>query len=556
MKSIRVFLTVPRPPSARRAIAVVSSAGYETVNLNYLARRADSFQVVTTPAAALHSKLLRAARLRREEGAASLALAQEVAHDAMESGDVSVYCQALALQGQLLLIYGDLDQAFALAARIDTVSHGSVDACVTVAVEVFHAQLAFLLGSYRDAIVRATRAIASADANGDATLRAKARNETCFVLGSLDAPSVPELVAQRLALSQQNGDRWEEAMVHNDRACMAMARGAVDDALVEIALAEKLAATVEGPTLLLDSIIGTSRAEVLLADGRQTEATASVLAVLEALECSATPHPYLLGMAAGVAVRVLTAEGRIDDAKALGYTAVHRLGESMPLSRSAILATIADALGEAGRTDEAYAALSASVVLERGATRQFAELQRDLEQAVADHRDARVEADSLRDEADRDWLTGLHNRRYLARLPLAGAETVGIVLVDLDNFKPVNDTYGHDVGDRVLIRVTQLLGAAARADDTVVRLGGDEFVVVMIGADRGQAFACAHRLQMMLAEESWEFVGPSVSVGASVGYTSGPGSTPIDELLIEADRYLYDVKRSGRGQIAGTAHSD
>ncbi len=508
-----------------------------------------------TPANGLSSKLNRARELRREEGAASLVLAREVARDAADAGDVVTNCRALALQGKLLLTHGALNEAITVAARIDAAPGEGTHPSVAVAVGVFHAQLAFMLGSYREAIVHATQAIATSDASGDATLRAAARNETCFVLGSLEAPSLPELVAQRLMLSRETGDRWEEAMVHNDMACMALEREAVEEALLEISRAEELAATVAGPTLVLDSVIGTTRAEVLLARGQCSDATTGVCEVLDQLECSIVAHPYVLGMAGGVAVRALAAEGRVDDANALGWKTIEHLGEAMPLSRSAILATIADSLGAAGRSAEAYEALSASIVIERNASRQFAGLQHELEQAIADHRDARVEADSLRDEADRDWLTGLHNRRYLARLPIATAAAVGIVLVDLDNFKEVNDEYGHDVGDRVLVRVSQLLGAAARADDAVVRLGGDEFVVVMIGADRHHAFACAHRLQMMLAEESWEFIGPAVSIGASVGYTAGPGSTPIAELLIEADRYLYDVKRSGRGQIAGAVHS-
>jgi diguanylate cyclase (GGDEF)-like protein len=456
----------------------------------------------------------------------------------------------------MFLAQGALQQACTTATRLEVTSPESDNAFVVVAIATFRAQLAFFLGSYRDAIQHATAAIAAADASADATLRAAARSGTCFVLGNLAAPCMPDVIAQRLALSKLSGDRWEEAVTHNDLASLHLDRGEVAQALAEIERAEALAASVEEPTLALNSVIRATRAQALLSDGRYAEATECALTTVRNLERSGTPHPYLLGMASVIAVQALAAEGRIDEATVEGHRGVERLGEFLPLARSAILASLADTLRQSGRTDEAYDALSESVALERRAARQFAALQHDLSQAVAAHALTRIEAEHLRDEADRDWLTGLHNRRYLARLPLHEARTVGIALVDLDNFKLVNDTHGHEVGDRVLVRIAQLLVAAARADDVVVRLGGDEFVVVMVGADREHAFACAHRLHTMLSEESWESVAPHITVGASVGFAAGPGSRGIDELIGIADRYLYGVKQSGRGRVSGaTQHA-
>ena len=499
----------------------------------------------------LQTTLSHAHRLGREASMDALVLARQVEHEAAELGDPVSYVRALALQGKLLLAQGALQEACTTATRLEVASPESDNAFVVVAIATFQAQLAFFLGSYRDAIKHATAAIAAADASEDATLRAAARGGTCFVLGNLEAPCVPDVIAQRLMLSKQSGDRWEEAVTHNDLASLYLDQGDVVQALAEIERAEALAATVEGPTLALNSVIGATRAQALLADGRHAEATECAVTTVRHLERSSTPHPYLLGMASVVAVQALAAEGRIDEAISEGRRGVERLGEFLPLARSAILASLADTLRQSGRTEEAYDALAESVALERRAARQFAALQHDLSHAVAAHAVTRIEAEHLRDEADRDWLTGLHNRRYLARLPLHDATTVGIALVDLDNFKFVNDSYGHEVGDRLLVRIAQLLVVAARADDVVVRLGGDEFVVVMLGADRAHAFACADRLQTMLSEESWESVVPHIRVGASVGYAAGPGSRGIDELIGIADRYLYEVKQSRQGWISG-----
>src|SRR5204862_7454746 len=94
----------------------------------------------------------------------------------------------------------------------------------------------------------------------------------------------------------------------------------------------------------------------------------------------------------------------------------------------------------------------------------------------------------LREQADRDWLTGLHNRRYLARVVDAAATAgkgapVGVAVLDLDHFKQINDRFGHEVGDQVLVRVAALLRGVLRVTDEVARTGGEEFVILMPDTD-------------------------------------------------------------------------
>src|SRR5215204_4289043 len=129
--------------------------------------------------------------------------------------------------------------------------------------------------------------------------------------------------------------------------------------------------------------------------------------------------------------------------------------DRVPQARSMILGTIAATLRDAGRAEHAYDVLLRCVEVERAAMRELSELQLGLERA-------RIEMELLRDQAERDPLTGLHNRRHLQRAhDVAGP--VGLAALDLDHFKAVNDRFGHEVGDRVLVRVAELLREQVRS---------------------------------------------------------------------------------------------
>ncbi len=164
-----------------------------------------------------------------------------------------------------------------------------------------------------------------------------------------------------------------------------------------------------------------------------------------------------------------------------------------------------------------------------------------------------------------DPLTGLPNRtlmndrlvELLAEHPLrrdsdsSGSDPgVGLLFIDLDGFKRVNDTRGHLVGDELLIMVARRLVGVVRPQDTVARIGGDEFVVVVPSAQRGEVVAIGERI---VEEFRQSFVlGDEVirSVTASVGITVVPPGSESDEVLRQADSAMYHAKRSGRDQIA------
>ena len=158
----------------------------------------------------------------------------------------------------------------------------------------------------------------------------------------------------------------------------------------------------------------------------------------------------------------------------------------------------------------------------------------------------RRQARDLELAARRDPLTGLPNRRALDELALDADAPLGVLYVDLDGFKPVNDEHGHGTGDLVLQVVAARLAGAVRADDVVARMGGDEFGIVCPGADRAEVATLAARLIATVAEPI-EVDGARVVVGCSIGAEVGPGS--VAALLAAADHALYAAKDAGRGTL-------
>jgi diguanylate cyclase (GGDEF)-like protein/PAS domain S-box-containing protein len=159
--------------------------------------------------------------------------------------------------------------------------------------------------------------------------------------------------------------------------------------------------------------------------------------------------------------------------------------------------------------------------------------------------DARVLQDRLRYEATHDALTGLANRVLFGRR-LAAEVPGGVALlhIDLDGFKPINDTHGHHAGDVVLVRVAERLIAALPAGAVAARLGGDEFAALLPGAGSEAAERAAERFRAALAEPI-EVDGRRLAVGASIGVVAGTGGDP-EALLREADEAMYRVKHAAR----------
>ncbi len=158
---------------------------------------------------------------------------------------------------------------------------------------------------------------------------------------------------------------------------------------------------------------------------------------------------------------------------------------------------------------------------------------------------------NIRTEASTDPLTGLGNRRLLYFERRRHSETksrIGIALIDINNLKTVNDTYGHKAGDALIKGVATLLSGVTRAEDTVVRMGGDEFLIIARGASNDRLNALKRRLRHLVAS-SCISVAPNktISIGIAIGLASLPDDTEDwEELLSIADAKMYVDKQRQR----------
>ncbi|WP_432542567.1 GGDEF domain-containing protein [Kineococcus sp. SYSU DK002] len=185
-------------------------------------------------------------------------------------------------------------------------------------------------------------------------------------------------------------------------------------------------------------------------------------------------------------------------------------------------------------------------------------LRRRLDATVEQLTAARDRADHL---AGHDPLTGLLNRRGLraaltatsADGTAAGLGPTGAVLLDVDHFKSVNDTLGHDVGDAVLARVAAVLTATVRPTDLLARIGGEEFLLIATTSDLAEVADLGERLRAAVAADGGY---PPVTVSAGVAFCPPGTAVPclVEELQTRADELLYRAKSTGRNRVCVQPH--
>jgi diguanylate cyclase (GGDEF)-like protein len=175
----------------------------------------------------------------------------------------------------------------------------------------------------------------------------------------------------------------------------------------------------------------------------------------------------------------------------------------------------------------------------------------DISELAVDHRRLRHQRDMARSASYTDELTGLSNRRYLmeqlqARLGEHKASQLTLVLLDLDRFKSINDTHGHDTGDVVLRHFAGLLQAHTRRDDLSGRMGGEEFLLVIRDATTEQSLGQVQALLQAVRTSVPLADLPGLGVTVSAGLAPArPGDT-VRQLLSRADEALYAAKAAGR----------
>ncbi len=171
--------------------------------------------------------------------------------------------------------------------------------------------------------------------------------------------------------------------------------------------------------------------------------------------------------------------------------------------------------------------------------------------------EARTYMDMLREQSLRDQLTGLYNRRFfeetidkiVAQIRRRGTN-LGILMVDVDYFKQVNDTYGHDMGDKVLKEVANVISKSIRESDIVIRFGGEEFIVLLMDIEKGKSEEVAEKIRKAVENHSIEAFGIVLKKTVSIGASEFPVDTDkIWQCIKFADIALYKAKESGRNQV-------
>jgi two-component system cell cycle response regulator len=178
-------------------------------------------------------------------------------------------------------------------------------------------------------------------------------------------------------------------------------------------------------------------------------------------------------------------------------------------------------------------------------TLERARLRKDVKRAHAKMAEMSIE----------DELTKLHNRRYFIEA-LEGEferanryETeIALVIMDLDLFKKINDKYGHPAGDTVLSEIGRILKEHVRRNDIACRYGGEEFAVILPNVSRDNIFAVYERFREMVSEHLFEYESNQFHITISIGIAFGNDVKSINDLLVHADRALYQAKDTGRNK--------
>ena len=186
------------------------------------------------------------------------------------------------------------------------------------------------------------------------------------------------------------------------------------------------------------------------------------------------------------------------------------------------------------------------------------ELERDREEVRHFAAELAISNRRLQEVALTDALTGFPNRRYaIDRMhqewvtATRNRRPLSCMIIDLDGFKLINDTHGHDVGDMVLRQAADALREALRGQDVICRTGGDEFLVICPETGLTSAMICAERLRASVDALLIETGGPALELTVSIGVAMRDGAmADLDALIKQADRGAYMAKRQGRNRVA------
>jgi diguanylate cyclase len=438
------------------------------------------------------------------------------------------------------------------------------------------------LGDFDRALDTAHEMVRVVGPLGDATAALKAS----FTLGVCferigDSWQASRVLGEALRVHGPSGDMTQQAVMQNALCAISIGlfhrlNGPAPQAEVEAVLAraqeagQKAVQTLPArPDPFYETATRGNLGEVLMYQGSMPEAQALLLRA-RASAVAGGLRAYRWRLDATLAVFELLT-GHPENCLVRVQELLSEMGAQAP-QQTAIRAHHAayQACRAMGRFEAALQHFEHVEGLERGRATQQLRAQSQLfvtrteaQQAQWQASQARQEAQAQRARAaefaaraERDPLTGLGNRRHFDRrcaelLPVlqSDGEALALVLIDLDHFKKVNDTHGHDIGDEVLVTLAALLRENTRARDVVARYGGEEFVIVLPSMGPESAREVCERLrERVAAHTGFSAAVPELRVTLSMGLACAP-PYDIASLLKAADLALYAAKREGRNRL-------
>jgi len=483
--------------------------------------------------------------------------ADELAARAREAGLVSRARRAMLLRSDAMSRRGELEEA--LRMQLETLTEAELDADRMVC-----ARAHFLLAATYDRLAELSKALRSAEESVRLLVPEDPPNWHAEHMGVLAVSTSywrlgdPDYTTfeEALRLARELGDPVLLLTIMNNYVYTAVTRG--DERGVE--MTEEMRRIAEHelpqgyPSAWLDTI-----AFGLMDAGKLDEAAEFAAAAVEAAPRD-NVEPTVLAMC-------MLTQAKIERARGNVAQAVERANAALEAARAAgvneaigrAFEELSELAAEAGDYRRAYEYLrDRNEALDLFQTER-SELHAVTLQAIYAVEVERQQRLALEALADTDPLTGLYNRRYMNRhLAQLVQEPVALALVDIDHFKLINDRFGHEAGDRVLVRLAETLQAHVEAVDHeaafAARIGGEEFVLALPGAVASDAHDCCERVRAELELLDWDEIAPGLQVTVSVGLATQPvGGGAPSSLLSRADTQLYSAKREGRNRVVSEA---
>ena len=476
---------------------------------------------------------------------------------AQELADTELVWRARLLSAELMAREGSMAEALRLQREVNEYATANGPARLLARSHLILASTYRELGDLAASLEQAVKAVELLDALAPRSVRAL---YLLRLADSLDECGFPQEARVRYEQAEEfavrDGNIFRQVACLNNRAYGEYVAGDVERAEATINRLIEVCRRTDTPMLhnTLDTI-----ARIQIAAGRYEEAISTAQEAIEVywnqdVRAAMSPAESLLTL--------VLAQRKFGDLDA----AQRSLDECRSLGTSGGLASVlarveeeqAELFAARGDFEQAFNRLKAFHAAEKALISEKRAAQSNLRQAVLETKEARAEAHRLRGEAHRDPLTGLYNRRFVDEtLPglLAGRapdQVIAAAMVDLDNFKRVNDTYSHAAGDAVLVEVAHLLTlAAATGEDPydgcfAARLGGEEFLVVLEGLSREQVVQRLEDLRHAVACTDWSPIVGDLPMTLSAGVSWADTEDSQYTLLHRADRLLFAAKDSGR----------